>query len=70
MIENTINVMDKQIKNQENYLEELDKKSNEYYESARQSLKEGDKNKSKNYLLKKKRCIDKMKTINGILAFI
>jgi hypothetical protein len=70
VIENSINVMDKQIINQENYLEELDKKSNEYYESAKQLLKEGDKNKSKNYLVKKKRCIEKMKTIKGILAFI
>ena len=70
VIDNTITLMDKQIKIQEDYLDELEKQTNEYHEKAKQLLKEGDKNKSKNYLIKKKRCVDKIKTIEGILVFI
>ena len=66
VIENTINVLDKQVKNQENYLEELEKQGNEYHESAKQLLKQGDKNKAKNILVKKKRCVEKKMNIKGL----
>ena len=70
VIENTLNVLDKQIKNQENYLNELEKQSNDYKETAKQLLKEGEKNKdqAKNLLRKKKRCVEKATNIKGLLA--
>ena len=47
-------------------MEELEKQGNEYHESAKQLLKQGDKNKAKNILVKKKRCVEKKMNIKGL----
>ena len=70
VIDNTITLLDKQIQNQESYLNELENKSNKYFESAKKLLKEGDKAKCKEILAKRKKCVEKMKTIEGILSYI
>ena len=70
VIDNTLKMLNSQIENQNNYFNELEKKSNEYQESAKNVLKEGDKEKCKRILFKRKKCVEKMKTIEGIVAFI
>ena len=70
VIDNTAEMLDKQAQNQESHLKELENKVNEYHESAKNVLKEGDKEKCKKILLKKKKCVKKLKVIEGILCFI
>ena len=70
VIDNTIMVLNKQITNQENYLNELDKKVNEYQESAKNLIKKGDRTNCKKVLLEKKKYVEKMKFIEGLLACI
>ena len=70
VIDRTITELDKEIKNQENYLKELEKQSNEYQESAKNLLKKGDKDNCKKLLIKKKKCSAKMKVIEGIMILI
>ena len=70
VIDNTIMVLNKQITNQENYLKELEKKAIEYQESAKNLLKQGDKINCKKLLFEKKKYVDKIKFIEGLLALI
>jgi len=70
VIDNTLTVLNKQITNQENYLNELEKKTNEYQESARNLIKKGDKENCKKLLVKKKRCVERMKFVEGLLGLI
>ena len=63
-------MLDKQIRNQESYLNELEIKVNIYQESAKQALREGDKSKCKRILVNKKKFLEKMKTIEGMIFFI
>ena len=70
VIDSAINSMDEQIKKQSIFSNELEKKCNEYTELAKSQLKEGNKNKAKSYLITKKKYIDKMNKIEGIMAFI
>jgi len=70
MINNTIAVLNKQIINQKNFINELEKKTNEYQESARNLLKKGDKEKCKKLFIKKKSCVERMKFIEGLLSLI
>ena len=62
--------MEDQIKKQENFCQELEKKSQEIHELAKSQLKEGNKNKAKSLLIAKKKYIDKIKGIEGIMALI
>ena len=70
MINNTIAVLNKQIINQKNFINELEKKINEYQESARNLLKEGDKENCKKILAKKKAWVEKIKFFEGVAAVI
>jgi len=70
VIDNTLTVLNKQITNQENYLNELEKKTDEYQESARKKNKKGDKENCKKLLFKKKRCVERINFIEGLLSLI
>ena len=70
VIDSALNSMNDQINKQINFSNELEKKCNEYTELAKSQLKEGNKNKAKSYLITKKKYIDKMNKIEGIISFI
>ena len=70
VIDSALNSMEDQIKKQEKFCQELEKKSQEIHELAKSQLKEGNKNKAKSLLIAKKKYIDKIKGIEGIMALI
>ena len=69
-MENTRIMLDKQIKKQEETMDQYEKKMEKMEELAKNELKNGNKNKCKKYLILKKRTLDKIKPLEGILSLI
>jgi len=70
LMENTRLMLDKQIKKQEETMDQYEKKMEKMEELAKNELKNGNKNKCKKYLILKKRTLDKIKPLEGILSLI
>ena len=70
LMENTRIMLDKQIKKQEETMDQYEKKMEKMQELAKNELKNGNKNKCKKYLILKKRTLDKIKPLEGILSLI
>ena len=70
LMENTRIMLDKQIKKQEETMDQYEKKMEKMEELAKNELKNGNKNKCKKYLILKKRTLDKIKPLEGILSLI
>ena len=70
LMENTRLMLDKQIKKQEETMDQYEKKMEKMQELAKNELKNGNKNKCKKYLILKKRTLDKIKPLEGILSLI
>ena len=70
LMENTRTMLDKQIKKQEETMDQYEKKMEKMQELAKNELKNGNKNKCKKYLILKKRTLDKIKPLEGILSLI
>ena len=69
-MENTRIMLDKQIKKQEETMDQYEKKMEKMQELAKNELKNGNKDKCKKYLILKKRTLDKIKPLEGILSLI
>ena len=70
LMENTRLMLDKQIKKQEETMDQYEKKMEKMQELAKNELKNGNKDKCKKYLILKKRTLDKIKPLEGILSLI
>ena len=70
LMENTRIMLDKQIKKQEETMDQYEKKIEKMQELAKNELKNGNKDKCKKYLILKKRTLDKIKPLEGILSLI
>ena len=70
LMENTRIMLDKQIKKQEETMDQYEKKMEKMQELAKNELKNGNKDKCKKYLILKKRTLDKIKPLEGILSLI
>ena len=70
LMENTRIMLDKQIKKQEETMDQYEKKMEKMQELTKNELKNGNKNKCKKYLILKKRTLDKIKPLEGILSLI
>ena len=70
LMENTRLMLDKQIKKQEETMDQYEKKMEKMQELAKNELKNGNKNKCKKYLILKKQTLDKIKPLEGILSLI
>ena len=70
LMENTRIMLDKQIKKQEEIMDQYEKKMEKMQELAKNELKNGNKDKCKKYLILKKRTLDKIKPLEGILSLI
>ena len=70
LMENTRLMLDKQIKKQEETMDQYEKKMEKMEELAKNELKNGNKDKCKKYLILKKRTLDKIKPLEGILSLI
>ena len=67
LVDNLLLLIDNQINKQENIIKEKEKKINEYQDIAKQLLKEGKKEKCKEYLNLKKIAVDSKKTLEGAI---
>ena len=70
LMENTRIMLDKQIKKQEETMDQYEKKMEKMQELAKNELKNGNKDKCKKYLILKKQTLDKIKPLEGILSLI